>query len=723
MKKTKYFLITCLVLIAFSTSAFSATKTWTGATSTDWSVGSNWGGTAPVLNDDIKIPTVVSGRYPVINTAVSLGNGTIDINSNLSTGASLTLTSGGSLSTTGLMTIRANGSFIMINGTATLDGITNSGLLNVQNGTMTSTTNITLNSGSSLTQSGGLIHMATNTSTNPTDDLVITSATFTQSGGTFYTRDFVPTTGTFNQTGSTAIFRVFRNWKPTSTHTFNSTAGTVRFSGTPTTVASFISTNSQFSSLIIDASIDPGFDNDANSLVKISGNLTNNNSALVNSANATFTFNGSAAQTITSSSETIFNKLTINNSSVGVDLASGITVTGTLTMTSGNIITGANILTLGTDEVNRGTFLYTSGVIITGSTGGFKRWFVNSTVSNRVFPVGTATTNNSVTLSFTDAPSVGGTLTARFIPSDPGTNSSNPIDDAGYSVDTYSSTGYWQIEAGDSLADGIYSLILRGQGFNPSGTEITNYSHLRVLKRSGVGFDWIADGTHINATGSNSDPSIQRGGLTGFSQFSMGGNVADGNPLQGLLPVELSSFSYSVNANNVVLNWTTESEKNNKGFEIYRKYINSEWKKIGFIAGSGNTNSHKTYTFSDNNLESNTYNYKLKQMDYNGNFQYFNLNSIVSIGAPQKYDLKQNYPNPFNPSTTIQYTIPNDAFVSIKVYDVTGREIADLVNSQVKAGFYSVVLNANSYQMSSGIYFYKITAGKYTNIKKLMLIK
>ncbi|MCX6164901.1 MAG: hypothetical protein NTU73_08600, partial [Ignavibacteriae bacterium] len=276
MKKTKYFLISCLILMSFSASTYSATKTWTGITSTSWTDGTNWGGTAPVSNDNVLIPTVASGRYPIISSSVLLGNGTISVNSNSGAGASFTISTGGSLTTTGLVTVLANGTFTMTNGTATLNGITSSGTINVQSGTITSTGSITISSGT-LIQSGGLIHMATNSGTNPTANLVINGGTVTQSGGTFYEKDFAPSAGTFNQTGSSAVFRIFHDWKPTSGHTFNSTSGTVQYSGTPGAGATFVSTNSQFNNMIIDATIDPGFDNVLNSVVKISGNLTNNN--------------------------------------------------------------------------------------------------------------------------------------------------------------------------------------------------------------------------------------------------------------------------------------------------------------------------------------------------------------------------------------------------------------------------------------------------------------
>jgi hypothetical protein len=392
-------------------------------------------------------------------------------------------------------------------------------------------------------------------------------------------------------------------------------------------------------------------------------------------------------------------------------------------MTAGNLSLGSSTLTLGVSTVNRGTFTYVSGVIITGSTGGFKRWFINASASNRVFPMGTVATNNSITLSFTGAPTTGGTLTARYFPADPGSNSAVPIDDAGYSVSTYSSIGYWQIDVGDGLTGGIYSISLRGQGFDPTGIEITNYPHLRVLVRTNAGNNWAVNGTHIDATGSNTDPSFQRGNLSGFGQFAMGGNAPDGNPLAGPLPVELLSFVSTVSGNNSQLKWITAAEKNNKGFEIYRKAEYSDWQKIGFVSGSGNSNSQKTYYFNDNNLSPDSYNYRLKQLDYNGNFEFFTLNSLVIIGTPSKFDLKQNYPNPFNPTTNILYSIPVDAFVKIKIYDISGREIASLVNTLQKAGSYLVNFNADNYNLASGIYFYKLTAGNYTNVKKLILMK
>jgi len=197
---------------------------------------------------------------------------------------------------------------------------------------------------------------------------------------------------------------------------------------------------------------------------------------------------------------------------------------------------------------------------------------------------------------------------------------------------------------------------------------------------------------------------------------------------QSTTPVELTAFSFSVNKSDVTLNWATGFEINNYGFEIERKenaLSNDEWNKVGFVKGIGTIYEIRNYSFVDRNLQSGKYKYRLKQIDYNGNFQYFDLNGIVEIGTPQKYYLSQNYPNPFNPVTKIDYELPYDGRVILKIYDITGREIKTLVDDMNTAGYYTVVFNASNF--ASGIYFYKFTAiffGKeFITIKKMILIK
>ena len=199
------------------------------------------------------------------------------------------------------------------------------------------------------------------------------------------------------------------------------------------------------------------------------------------------------------------------------------------------------------------------------------------------------------------------------------------------------------------------------------------------------------------------------------------------------LPVELSAFSSTVTNRDVVLNWSTINESNNHGFEIERSpakgWVENVWTKIGFVGGNGTTTTPNNYTFTDRGLNPGKYNYRLKQIDYNGNYNYHNLSSDVIVGLPDKITLSQNYPNPFNPSTKINYEIPMDGRVSLKIYDMTGKEIISLVNENKTAGFYSISFNAASAGggLPSGVYIYRLSVvsggQNFTAEKKMMLVK
>ena len=175
----------------------------------------------------------------------------------------------------------------------------------------------------------------------------------------------------------------------------------------------------------------------------------------------------------------------------------------------------------------------------------------------------------------------------------------------------------------------------------------------------------------------------------------------------------------------VKLDWKTESEVNNYGFEIERKVSSiqssdSKYEKIGFVNGSGNSNSPKNYFFADNSIETGKYLYRLKQIDNDGKFEYSNAIEI-DFGAPIEYTLNQNYANPFNPSTVISFSLRVAALVTLKIYDVLGNEVATILNSEKPAGVYEIEFNAS--ELTSGIYFYQINSGAYTQTKKMLLIK
>ena len=190
------------------------------------------------------------------------------------------------------------------------------------------------------------------------------------------------------------------------------------------------------------------------------------------------------------------------------------------------------------------------------------------------------------------------------------------------------------------------------------------------------------------------------------------------------LPVEMSSFTSSVTARDVNLNWTTATELNNASFEIERSASANNWITAGTVAGNGTTTSPVSYSFTDRGLASGTYSYRLKQVDFNGNFEYFNLSNEVNIGTPDNFKLMQNYPNPFNPSTKINYSLPYDGKVSLAIFDVSGKEVQSLVNGVQTAGFYSVTFDGS--KLSSGVYYYRIEVAGQTNFvdtRKMLLVK
>lgn len=198
------------------------------------------------------------------------------------------------------------------------------------------------------------------------------------------------------------------------------------------------------------------------------------------------------------------------------------------------------------------------------------------------------------------------------------------------------------------------------------------------------------------------------------------------NITEAPLPVTLMNFTHKVSGYNVNLTWTTTMESNNKGFQIERKNVaDGTWKTIGFLEGAGNSNTARNYSFDDKKLNTGKYQYRMKQVDYNGNFSYNNLNSEITMGLPKKFNLSQNYPNPFNPTTKIDYELPLDSKVKVIIYDALGREIRTLVNEDQKAGIYTLDFNAKD--LSSGFYFYRLITNASGNeliiTKKMTFIK
>jgi len=223
-------------------------------------------------------------------------------------------------------------------------------------------------------------------------------------------------------------------------------------------------------------------------------------------------------------------------------------------------------------------------------------------------------------------------------------------------------------------------------------------------------------------------PDEVRATTTAFSEFLLGSNDPD-NPL----PVELVSFRGTATAQGVQLTWQTASEQNNAGFEVRRKTAGEDFVTIASyrfdpsLRGKGTTSSTTTYSFVDATVEAGkTYTYRLRSVDYDGTIHDYAQTVSVEVREPvqarvYEYALEQNYPNPFNPTTTIRYSLKETGKVSVRVYDVMGREVKVLVDGVQGAGEYSVVMDATG--LSSGVYVYQLRAGGLLLTRKMVLAK
>ena len=189
-------------------------------------------------------------------------------------------------------------------------------------------------------------------------------------------------------------------------------------------------------------------------------------------------------------------------------------------------------------------------------------------------------------------------------------------------------------------------------------------------------------------------------------------------------PVELTSFTSTVNSNSVNLKWETATEVDNYGFNIERSLCDTNaiknWKKIGFVAGHGNSSSPKKYSFVDNDpVGGNKFQYRLKQIDTDGSYDYSEV--IEAYITTSDYVLEQNYPNPFNPSTTIKFTLPVESRVKINVYNSLGQLVATLVDREMQSGYHEI--NFDGTGLASGVYLYQLQTGEFALIKKMLLLK
>lgn len=397
-----------------------------------------------------------------------------------------------------------------------------------------------------------------------------------------------------------------------------------------------------------------------------------------------------------------------------------------------NAISGYNNLTVdGLSQAVTGltpgsTYYYRVRGFSDNSTSGNSNVISVTTANNSQSTTVSGTGSQNVTVSgttgvggiqFTNVTTPGDILVSRFnnTPADHGLTGS---------VSNYR----WIIEPGNSLViNQVEGYQLR---FNiadcPGIAELTDGDNttIKLYKRStpGSGAFTVPIALTYNRNGSSgnqSDDYLLSALITdGFSEFVF-------NSPSEPLPVELSAFSASTTHNSVTLNWETKTEINNYGFEIERTTESGTWAKIAFVAGNGNSNSPKRYSYTDKSVTAGKYQYRLKQIDSDGQFEYSKAIE-ADLGKVTSYALEQNYPNPFNPTTVIRFSLVENSSVRLDVYSSIGELVHTLANQTYEAGNHAINFDAS--QLSAGIYLYRITAidatGKtFSAVKKMQLIK
>ena len=271
-----------------------------------------------------------------------------------------------------------------------------------------------------------------------------------------------------------------------------------------------------------------------------------------------------------------------------------------------------------------------------------------------------------------------------------------------------------------SLVSGFNGINMWGVHVQPTDGNIVMtgcYSCGNTWRSINGGTTW----TQISAPSSNYQVAI----IDSMTQFAAQGNGCYKLESDLFIPVELTSFTAEVLNDEIILHWTTATELNNQGFEVERSIDNQNFKKIGFVPGFGTTTEQKNYSYTVSDVTAGIQYYRLKQIDFDGTYEYSNAVEVDGI-TPKQFSLFQNYPNPFNPSTSVMFSIPVDSNVKLKLFNMLGQEVAELLNSQMGAGIHLVEFNAGS--LSSGTYFYIIDANgnngsSFTDTKKMILLR
>lgn len=431
--------------------------------------------------------------------------------------------------------------------------------------------------------------------------------------------------------------------------------------------------------------------------ITLSGDLINNNAlTAIVITDGTFELNGSSSQAIQGTSNSRFYNLLLNNSStIGIQLSKSIELYGTLTFTDGHLQTGSNSITLQSTGTITGEHSdhYVIGTLNTTRSLGTSA----SSFGNIGFSIAAGSSDlGDVTVkrvSGTDGKVVVGakqSIERRWVISNTGSNPFSPRD-----------ISYSWVAADDN-------------GKNVSVFRL--YS--RQTEGSGA-FEGIDDYKNVSTASDTRTITVQQ---SHFSEVS-------GSDPNSPLPIQLAYANVVSDNGKIKLNWQTQTEFENYGFEIMRKFNenpiisanDTSWVSIGFVEGNGTVAEPINYSFEDKSITySGNYLYTIKQIDFDGAFINYGPYEIL-YEVPTKIELNPAYPNPFNPETTIPYSVNKPTNVKIEIFNSVGQKISSLIDSNHVPGTYKIHFKAD--KLASGLYIIRMNANGKMYYQKIILIK
>lgn len=386
--------------------------------------------------------------------------------------------------------------------------------------------------------------------------------------------------------------------------------------------------------------------------------------------------------------------LTINRDSSVTLGNQNITVTGTLTINKGSLITGSRKITMG-QPGSHGTVATTGTGVLVGTL----EHNISTSVRSYFFPVGVVRSRRPATVQFTQAPVIGGLLTGSYVAEVPG-NSGLPLIDNGKQINTTGITGYWNIH-NLGITDFEYNITLADQ--NVAG--VNDISGLRLLKREDSNSPWVAVGGHSAPTGTTSSFSIARTGLTSFSQFVYGSNASE-NPL----PVVLLAFKGHREGSAAQLQWLTQSEKNVSHFRVERSIDGQTFSEVGQVAATNQMGSR--YAFTDE--RSTGYNfYRLAMIDRDGSLEY---SPVIRLANSASFEVRLS-PNPARGSSRVVISSKDASQYAVSIMSLSGQVLHTLA-PQTVSGLGAIALPTE--QLPAGIYLVEVVSATEKQVLRLV---